>query len=174
MATFGILVGGGPAPGINGVIGAATILARRSGARVLGLVDGFKWLMKGDTSHVFELRIGLVSRVHLLGGSILQTSRANPTKKPEDLARVVATLQQLGVDHLITIGGDDTAFSARRVAEQAAGRSAWRTCRRPSTTTCRCPAASRPSASRPRASTRRASSRNLMEDAAPPSAGSSW
>ena len=122
MATFGILVGGGPAPGINGVIGAATILARRSGARVLGLVDGFQWLMKGDTGHVFELRIAQVSRVHLLGGSILQTSRANPTKKPEDLARVVATLEQLGVDHLITIGGDDTAFSARRVSEQAAGR----------------------------------------------------
>jgi 6-phosphofructokinase 1 len=122
MATFGILVGGGPAPGINGVIGAATILARRSGARVLGLVDGFQWLMKGDTSHVFELRIAQVSRLHLLGGSILQTSRANPTRKPEDLARVVATLEQLGVDHLITIGGDDTAYSARRVAEQAAGR----------------------------------------------------
>ena len=122
MASFGILVGGGPAPGINGVIGAATILARRSGARVLGLVDGFQWLMKGDTGHVFELRIAQVSRVHLLGGSILQTSRANPTKKPEDLARVVATLEQLGVDHLITIGGDDTAFSARRVSEQAAGR----------------------------------------------------
>src|SRR5688572_30757227 len=122
MATFGILVGGGPAPGINGVIGAATILARRSGARVLGLVDGFQWLMKGDATHSFELRIAQVSRVHLLGGSILQTSRANPTKKPEDLARVVATLEQLGVDHLITIGGDDTAYSARCVAEQAAGK----------------------------------------------------
>ena len=122
MATFGILVGGGPAPGINGVIGAATILARRSGARVLGLVDGFSWLMQGDAGHMFELRIAQVSRIHLLGGSILQTSRANPTKKPEDLARVVATLEQLGVDHLITIGGDDTAFSARRVSEQAAGR----------------------------------------------------
>ena len=122
MATFGILVGGGPAPGINGVIGAATIVARRSGARVLGLMDGFQWLMKGDTSHVSELDVAQISRVHLLGGSILQTSRANPTKKPEDLARVVATLEQLGVDHLITIGGDDTAFSARRVAEQAAGR----------------------------------------------------
>jgi 6-phosphofructokinase 1 len=122
MATFGILVGGGPAPGINGVIGAATIVARRSGARVLGLVDGFSWLMKGDTSHSIELRIALVSRIHLLGGSILQTSRANPTKRPEDLARVVATLEQLGVDHLITIGGDDTAYSARRVAEAAAGR----------------------------------------------------
>ena len=122
MTTFGILVGGGPAPGINGVIGAATILARRSGARVLGLVDGFSWLMKGDASHCFELRIAQVSRIHLLGGSILQTSRANPTKKPEDLARVVATLEQLGVDHLITIGGDDTAYSARRVSEAAAGR----------------------------------------------------
>jgi 6-phosphofructokinase 1 len=122
MATFGILVGGGPAPGINGVIGAATILARRSGARVLGLVDGFSWLMKGDTSHCIELRIGLVSRIHLLGGSILQTSRANPTKKPEDLGRVVSTLEQLGIDHLITIGGDDTAYSARRVSETAAGR----------------------------------------------------
>lgn len=122
MTTFGILVGGGPAPGINGVIGAATILARRQGARVLGIMDGFRWLMEGDASHVAEMRISQVSRIHLLGGSILRTSRANPTKKPEDLARVVATLDGLGVDHVITIGGDDTAFSARRVAEEADGR----------------------------------------------------
>ena len=122
MPTFGILVGGGPAPGINGVIGAATILARRHGAQVLGLVDGFRWLMEGDAAHVLELRISQVSRIHLLGGSILQTSRANPTKKPEHLEKVVATLESLGVDHLITIGGDDTAFSARRVSETAQGR----------------------------------------------------
>jgi 6-phosphofructokinase 1 len=122
MPSFGILVGGGPAPGINGVIGAATILARRRGARVLGIVEGFRWLMEGRTDRVRELRIGEVSRIHLLGGSILQTSRANPTKKPEHLANVVRALGELGVDHLITIGGDDTAFSARRLAEQAGGR----------------------------------------------------
>ncbi len=122
MATFGILVGGGPAPGINGVIGAATILARRNGARVLGLLEGFRWLMEASASHVRELEIEEVSRIHLLGGSILQTSRANPTRDPEALARVVAALRELGVDRLITIGGDDTAFSARRVAEEAQGR----------------------------------------------------
>jgi 6-phosphofructokinase 1 len=122
MATFGILVGGGPAPGINGVIGAATILARRENARVLGLLDGFQWLMQGNTEHVEELRITAVSRIHLLGGSILRTSRANPTREPKHLESVVRSLDRLGIDHLITIGGDDTAFSARKVAEQAGGR----------------------------------------------------
>jgi 6-phosphofructokinase 1 len=122
MATFGILVGGGPAPGINGVIGAAATVALRRGARVIGCMDGMKWLMEGDASHVRELTLDDVAEVHLKGGSILHTSRANPTKKPEHLATVVKTLVGLGVDHLITIGGDDTAFSARRVAEEAAGR----------------------------------------------------
>jgi len=120
--TFGILVGGGPAPGINGVIGAATILAARHGCRVVGLFEGFRWLMEGRTDHARDLQIEEVSRIHLLGGSVLQTSRANPTKDPKHLEKVVATLDELGVDHLITIGGDDTAFSARRVAEAAQGR----------------------------------------------------
>ena len=121
MARFGILVGGGPAPGINGVIGAATIVAERRGARVVGLLEGFRWLMEGRTDHLRELRAADVLSLHLQGGSILHTSRANPTKKPGDLEKVVRALGELGVDHLITIGGDDTAFSARRVAEEAGG-----------------------------------------------------
>lgn len=122
MATFGILVGGGPAPGINGVIGSAAIMARRQGARVLGIPAGFSGIMAGRADDVRDLHIGGVSRVHLLGGSILQTSRANPTERSEDLATVVETLDSLGIDHLITIGGDDTCHSARRVAEEARGR----------------------------------------------------
>ncbi len=119
MATIGILVGGGPAPGINGVIGAAAIYARRHGARVKGLLDGFRWLMEGDASKATDLHIGTVSRIHLLGGSVLQTSRANPTKNPEHLRKVVSTLRELEIDHLVTIGGDDTCYSALRVAEEA-------------------------------------------------------
>jgi 6-phosphofructokinase 1 len=122
MTTFGILVGGGPAPGINGVIGAAATAAARRGARVLGLLDGFKWIMAGDVDHVCELDEDAVAGIHLRGGSILHTSRANPTRQPEHLEGCVRSLDRLGVDHLITIGGDDTATSASRVAEAAKGR----------------------------------------------------
>lgn len=122
MKTLGILVGGGPAPGINGVIGAAATMALRSGARVLGCLNGFSALMAGETQMVRELDYDEVERIHLQGGSILHTSRANPTKDPKHLAAVVRSLTELGVDHLVTIGGDDTAFSARRVAEEAGER----------------------------------------------------
>jgi 6-phosphofructokinase len=117
----GILVGGGPAPGINGVISALTLEARNRGRRILGILDGFQWLMRGETNHVKELNHDDVSRIHFQGGSILNTSRANPTKKAEDLARVSATLNSLGIAYLATIGGDDTMFSASQVAKQAAG-----------------------------------------------------
>jgi 6-phosphofructokinase 1 len=122
MTRFGILVGGGPAPGINGVIGAAVTTASNAGAKVVGLLDGFKWIMEGDTSHVMALDTERVARIHLQGGSILHTSRANPTKKGEHLKACVESLDRLGIDHLITIGGDDTATSASRVAETAGGR----------------------------------------------------
>ena len=46
-----ILVAGGPAPGINSVIGAATIRAIVEGIDVIGIKDGFKWIMQGDISH---------------------------------------------------------------------------------------------------------------------------
>ena len=117
MNTLAILVGGGPAPGINGVIAAATIEARKHGVRVLGCYDGFKWLARGDTRHVTEIEIAEVSRIHFDGGSILRTSRENPTRSPEALRNVAEALGKLGVSHLLTIGGDDTAFAASRLAE---------------------------------------------------------
>src|ERR1051326_7356383 len=117
-----ILCGGGPAPGINSVIGAATIRALVGGVDVLGVRDGFKWLMQGDTTHVAGLSIEDVSRIHFTGGSYLGTSRAHPPKDPPPLEAGVDALHQLHVDKLITIGGDDTAFSATRVAAHARGR----------------------------------------------------
>jgi len=117
-----ILVGGGPAPGINSVIGAATIRACLSGVEVLGVHDGFRWLIEGDTSRVTPLTIGDTSRIHFRGGSHLGISRANPTKSPELLARCLDTLDRLGVGMLVTIGGDDTCFSAASLAKASNGK----------------------------------------------------
>ncbi|HEX5544476.1 MAG TPA: diphosphate--fructose-6-phosphate 1-phosphotransferase [Nitrospira sp.] len=120
--TVGILVGGGPAPGINSVISAATIRSILGGSDVLGLIDGFKWLMEGSTGQVRPLSIEDVSRIHFQGGSYLGTSRANPTKRAESLGNVLFALSSLGVTRLMTIGGDDTAFSSMKLEERAGGR----------------------------------------------------
>jgi len=113
-----ILVGGGPAPGINGVIHSATIEAINNGVEVVGILDGFEHLMQGQLVSR-PLNIDDVSRIHLEGGSILRTSRANPTKTTADLDRCVDVLIRAGIDYLLAIGGDDTAYSAYRVAGHA-------------------------------------------------------
>jgi 6-phosphofructokinase 1 len=119
----GLLVGGGPAPGINGVIAAATIEAVKSGAEVLGIREGFRWLATGKLGdkHVRRLGIDDVSRLHDQGGSILATSRYNPTASNEDMENVLNALRDAGVTALVTIGGDDTAFSAYQVCCRSAG-----------------------------------------------------
>lgn len=117
-----ILAAGGPAPGINSVIGAATIRASISGVEVVGVIDGFRWLIEGDTSKVTPLTIKTVAGIHFRGGSAIGISRDDPTQRLEDMDRVLHSLEALGVDRLITIGGDDTAQSAMRLAEHAKGR----------------------------------------------------
>ncbi|MFO0809992.1 MAG: diphosphate--fructose-6-phosphate 1-phosphotransferase [Gemmataceae bacterium] len=119
--TLALVVGGGPAPGINGVISAVTIEAINHGMKVLGVQDGYKWLVEGKTDHIRDLSIADVSRLQLTGGSILGTSRTNPAKKDEDMNRVLDAFRALGVTALVSIGGDDTAFSASQVYKRAGG-----------------------------------------------------
>jgi 6-phosphofructokinase 1 len=118
---FGILVGGGPAPGINAVISAATIEALNQGFEVVGIRDGFKHLVRRDPAALRPLAIDDVSRVHLLGGSMLGTSRENPTRSPAATQAVVEMLRESGITHLVTIGGDDTALSSRYISERSSG-----------------------------------------------------
>ncbi|MBK8214332.1 MAG: 6-phosphofructokinase [Myxococcales bacterium] len=116
-----IVVGGGPAPGINSVIGAATIRACLSGVPVLGVLDGYKHLMKGDTSKVIPLGIQNVSRIHFRGGSHLGISRANPTRVPNGVENAVKALRDLGVTMVVSIGGDGTCFLATELARVSSG-----------------------------------------------------
>ena len=132
-----IIVGGGPAPGINAVIGAATIEAVNQGFEVLGVYDGLRWLSAGDfdaKKRTVSLNIETVSRIHFDGGSILRTARTNlldaerlrtSTRVAADKTKVdqtVRNLESMGITHLITIGGDDTMLSARFISEAIDGR----------------------------------------------------
>ena len=121
IGKLAMLVGGGPAPGINGVISSVTIQAVNHGTEVLGILDGFKWLVRGDVDHIQELTIPSVKPIQLRGGSILGTSRVNPAKSDADMNNVIDALHRLGISALVTIGGDDTAFSASQVYRRAKG-----------------------------------------------------
>jgi 6-phosphofructokinase 1 len=119
---LGILVGGGPAPGLNGVISAATIEGINQGYEVIGFQDGFKWLAQGEVQHCRPLSIRDVKDIHIKGGSILGTARTNPTKSKVQMKNVFSVFEKLGITALVTIGGDDTAFSASVVARQSNGK----------------------------------------------------
>jgi 6-phosphofructokinase 1 len=77
--------------------------------------------MQGDVDHTTPLTIDAVSRIHFRGGSYLGIARANPTKDTQLLDQTVNSLLRLNVTQLITIGGDDTAFSAMRLETHAGG-----------------------------------------------------
>ncbi len=116
-----LLVGGGPAPGINGVISSVTIEAVEQGIEVIGFRDGFQWLAQGDADHYRKLTIDDVKAIHLRGGSILGTSRTNPTKSEQHMRNVLDVFRRLNVTMLVTIGGDDTAYSGSQVYLKAGG-----------------------------------------------------
>ena len=118
---IGILAGGGPAPGINSVISAATIEAINSGREVVGIIDGFEHLMAGRTDLARPLMIADVSRIHSQGGSVLGISRANPTSDREKLQNVVASMRKLEIDAFVSIGGEDTLYASSQVAKASDG-----------------------------------------------------
>jgi len=117
----GIIVGGGPAPGINGVISSATIEAIRAGKTVVGIVGGFKPLFEGDKNCAVPLAIDDVSRIHTDGGSILRTSRDYPDKVKEKFKILMSTLEHIGIKYLVTIGGEGTLFMANWIEREARG-----------------------------------------------------
>lgn len=136
---LGILVGGGPAPGINGVICAATIEAINQGLEVIGFLEGFKWLAKGDSTHCPLLTIDGVKAIALRGGSILGTARTNPAESETALGNVLDVLRRLQVTCLVTIGGDEL-FLPVKCTSTAAEPYAWLTFPRQLTTTSHYPA----------------------------------
>jgi ATP-dependent phosphofructokinase / diphosphate-dependent phosphofructokinase len=117
---LGVIVGGGPAPGTNGVIAAVAMEAIKVGCTPIGFHDGFDWLAQRYTDEQHELTIDEVSRIHLDGGVILGSSRRDVTRDPESLENTVAALVKLKIDALVCIGGDDMVRSAVAIERRGA------------------------------------------------------
>ena len=109
-----VLTGGGDCPGLNPVIRAVTRRAIQAGIAVIGIRNGWKGLVEGDS---VPMDLQSVSGILPKGGTILGTSRTNPYKRPEDLAKLRQTIQRLGVDAIVAIGGEDTLGVATKLAK---------------------------------------------------------
>lgn len=105
-----MLTGGGDCPGLNAVIRAVTRRALAEGWEVIGFRNGWAGVLKADT---FPIDRQKVAGILHLGGTILGTSRTNPTD--EQLLILADNLKKLKVDCLIAIGGDDTLSVASRL-----------------------------------------------------------
>ncbi len=112
---FGIVVSGGPAPGINCVISSAVIHANNLGFEVKGIVDGFKGFENPYSEPVLDLRTEIVSNIYNTGGSILGATRFNPFTNPESRRKFINGLQQYKIDKLIVIGGEGSAYLSHQL-----------------------------------------------------------
>ncbi len=110
-----VLTGGGDAPGLNAVIRGIVVKAKSLGYDVLGILDGWKGLL--DCEHCGVLDLDQIEDIHMLGGTILHTSRTNPYKVKGGPEKVKENLEKLECDFLIAIGGDDTLGVANKLAK---------------------------------------------------------
>jgi 6-phosphofructokinase 1 len=139
---IGILTGGGDVPGLNPAIRAVTIRATREGYKVIGIRRGWAGLIdvirdpQAENSNNFQvLTEEIVNRAGRTGGTFLHTSRTNPArvrrdrlpphlqeKYSDDLSdltpEVLQNIDFLGLDYLVTIGGDDTLSYAVRMYQE--------------------------------------------------------
>ncbi len=128
-----ILFAGGPAPAANAVISNAAASFLRNGVEVLGILNGYSHLVEFSESHPMQegrdyirLTEKSLRRTRNSRGILIGTARTNPGKNvehPGDLANPEKTaaltvvhdaLASLGVDALISIGGDDTLKTANK------------------------------------------------------------
>src|SRR5438552_9915427 len=113
---IGMLTGGGDCPGLNAVIRAVV----RKGVfhyddEFVGFMEGWRGLIEDKS---MELDLDAVSGILPRGGTILRTSRTNPSKRPDGFDRCIKTIATHKIDALVAIGGDDTLSVAQKLHEK--------------------------------------------------------
>ncbi len=115
IKTIGVLTSGGDAPGMNAAIRAVARTAAYHGITCLGIRRGYNGLINGD---VTELNARSVNGIISKGGTMLFTARCPEFMTEEGVQKAVSTCKYLGIDGIVTIGGDGTFRGARALAEK--------------------------------------------------------
>ncbi len=116
MKSIAILTGGGPAPGMNTVVASVAKTFLRDGFRVIGLSGGFSALFTNEP-RMRDIDFALADEIFNKGGSILKMSRFKPTGEDFEQRFNLKFFQENEVQLLVTVGGDDTASTANRIAK---------------------------------------------------------
>ncbi|MDP6057612.1 MAG: ATP-dependent 6-phosphofructokinase [Pirellulaceae bacterium] len=112
--TIGVLTGGGDCPGLNAAIRAVVRRGMTYDWHVVGFRNG--WAGVIDRDYV-QLESRSVSGILQQGGTMLGTSRTDPRKSPESYAKVESVFDDLQLEAIVAIGGDDTLSVANALAK---------------------------------------------------------
>ena len=107
-----VLTGGGDCPGLNAVIRAVVRTIHNAGGETIGLIEGWRGAIEAN---FVQLNAMETDEILPRGGTILGSSRTNPYKNPELVQQVAANFDNLGLDALVAIGGDDTLGVASKL-----------------------------------------------------------
>ncbi|MFI3321356.1 MAG: 6-phosphofructokinase [Rikenellaceae bacterium] len=111
-----ILTGGGPAPGMNTVVGSVAKTFLQKGYRVIGLHEGYTGLFSVNP-RTEDIDFALADDMFNRGGSYLKMSRFKPTQENFDNDFNLNLFTENNIKLLVTVGGDDTASTANRIAK---------------------------------------------------------
>ena len=112
---LGILTGGGDCPGLNPAIRGCVLSALREDWECVGILDGWKGLIEGRS---MPLELSQVEGIVGVGGTILGTSRTNPTQKEGGVAQCLEQFRKLGLQALVAMGGEDTLGVAAKLFQE--------------------------------------------------------
>lgn len=111
-----ICCGGGPAPGMNTVVGSVAKIFLRNGWKVIGLHGGYSGLFSQEPKMV-DIDFLYADDIFNRGGSALKMSRFKPKESDFESNFNLDLFKENNVKLLVTVGGDDTASTANRIAK---------------------------------------------------------
>jgi len=109
---IGVLTGGGDCPGLNPAIRAIVMRALDYRDELVGLRQGWRGLLEGDT---VPLTLDMVEGIVDQGGTLLETSRTDPTRDAARIRKCLRNARRLGLDAIIALGGEDTLGGAHHL-----------------------------------------------------------